>query len=205
MTEATKHAHRDAITKCPQTRWLKTTEMYSLSVVKAKNPKQGVYRAALSLEALLGGQSVSGCQHPLACSHTAYTPLPLHITFSACLSLSASLLKGYMWGNWGPSQIIQNKVLSSRSQLIPSIAMAPHSSTLVWKIPWMEDPGRLQSMGSLKLETTELLHFHFFTFTPWRRTWQPTPVFLPGESQGQESLVGWCLWGRTESDTTEVT
>ena len=96
MTEATKHAHRDAITKCPQTRWLKTTEMYSLSVVKAKNPKQGVYRAALSLEALLGGQSVSGCQHPLACSHTAYTPLPLHITFSACLSLSASLLKGYM-------------------------------------------------------------------------------------------------------------
>ena len=55
MTEATEHAHRDAKTKCPQTRWLKTTEMYSLSVVKAKNPKQGVYRAALSLEALLGG------------------------------------------------------------------------------------------------------------------------------------------------------
>ena len=39
----------------------------------------------------------------------------------------------------------------------------------------------------------------------WRRKWQPTPVFLPGESQGQTSLVGCCLWGRTESDTTEVT
>ena len=39
----------------------------------------------------------------------------------------------------------------------------------------------------------------------WRRNWQPTPVFLPGESQGQRSLVGCCLWGRTESDTTEVT
>ena len=39
----------------------------------------------------------------------------------------------------------------------------------------------------------------------WRRKWQPTPVFLPGESQGQRSLVGWCLWGRTESDTTEAT
>ena len=39
----------------------------------------------------------------------------------------------------------------------------------------------------------------------WRRKWQPTPVFLPGESQGQGSLVGCCLWGRTESDTTEVT
>ena len=40
---------------------------------------------------------------------------------------------------------------------------------------------------------------------PWRRSWQPTPVFLPGESQGQGSLVGYCLWGRTESDTTEAT
>ena len=39
----------------------------------------------------------------------------------------------------------------------------------------------------------------------WRRKWQPTPVFLPGESQGQGSLVGCRLWGHTESDTTEVT
>ena len=39
----------------------------------------------------------------------------------------------------------------------------------------------------------------------WRRKWQPTPVFLPGESQGRGSLVGCCLWGRTESDTTEAT
>ena len=39
----------------------------------------------------------------------------------------------------------------------------------------------------------------------WRRKWQPTPVFLPGESQGQRSLVGDHLWGRTESDTTEAT
>ena len=40
---------------------------------------------------------------------------------------------------------------------------------------------------------------------PWRREWQPTPVFLPGESQGRGSLVGCRLWGRTESDTTEAT
>ena len=39
----------------------------------------------------------------------------------------------------------------------------------------------------------------------WRRKWQPTPVFLPGESQGQRSLVGCRLWGRTELDTTEAT
>ena len=44
-----------------------------------------------------------------------------------------------------------------------------------------------------------------FTFTRWRRKRQPTPVFLPGESQGRGSLVGCRLWGRTESDTTEVT
>ena len=48
-----------------------------------------------------------------------------------------------------------------------------------------------------------------FTFTfhsmHWRRTWQPTPVFLPGESQGWQSLVGCCLWCHTESDTTEAT
>ena len=121
--------------------------------------------------------------------------------------------------------------------------MALHSSTLAWKIPWMEEPGRLQSMGSLELHTTEWLHFHFslsytgegngnplqcsclenprdgeawwtalygshrvghdwsdlaaaaaatslslLTFMHWRRKWQPTPAFLPGESQGRGSL-----------------
>ena len=44
-----------------------------------------------------------------------------------------------------------------------------------------------------------------FTFTHWRRKWQPTAVFLPGESQGWQNQVGCRLWGRTESDTTEVT
>ena len=39
----------------------------------------------------------------------------------------------------------------------------------------------------------------------WRRKWQPTPAFLPGESQGRGSLVGCCLWGRTELDMTEAT
>ena len=45
----------------------------------------------------------------------------------------------------------------------------------------------------------------FFTFMHWRKKWQPTPVFLPGESQGQGSLVGCCLWGHTELDMTEST
>ena len=45
--------------------------------------------------------------------------------------------------------------------LPPEKAMAPHSSTLAWKIPWTEEPGRLQSMGSLESNMTEQPHFHF--------------------------------------------
>ena len=53
---------------------------------------------------------------------------------------------------------------------------------------------------------TRLSNFTFtFHFMNWRRKWQPTPVFLPGESQGRQGLVGCRLWGRTESDTAEVT
>ena len=53
---------------------------------------------------------------------------------------------------------------------------------------------------------TQLSDFtSLFTFMHWRRKWQPTPVFLPGESQGRGSLLGCRLWGRTESDTTEAT
>ena len=83
--------------------------------------------------------------------------------------------------------------------------MAPHSSTLAWKIPWMEEPGRLQSMESLRVRHNRANSLSLFTFMHWRRKWQLTPVFLPGESQGWGSLVGCRLWGRTESDTTEVT
>ena len=78
--------------------------------------------------------------------------------------------------------------------------MATYSSVLAWRIPWTEEPGRLQSMGSLGATSLSL-----FTFMHWRRKWQPTPVFLPGESQGRGSLVGCRLWGRTDLDTTEVT
>ena len=84
-------------------------------------------------------------------------------------------------------------------------AMAPHSSTLAWKIPWMEEPGGLQSMGSLRVRHNWATLLSLFTFLHWRRQWQPTPVVLPGDSQGQGSLVGCCLWGHTESDTTEAT
>ena len=69
---------------------------------------------------------------------------------------------------------------------------------------WMEEPGRLQSMGSLRVWHDWATSLSLFIFMHWRRKWQPTPVLLPGESQGRGSLVGCHLWGRTESDTTEV-
>ena len=74
--------------------------------------------------------------------------------------------------------------------------MVPHSGTLAWKIPWTEEPGRLQSMGSLRVRQGWATSLSLFTFMHWRRKWQPTPVFLPGESQGLGSLMGFCLWGR---------
>ena len=83
--------------------------------------------------------------------------------------------------------------------------MAPHSSTLAWKIPWTEESGRLQSMASQRVRHDWATSLSLFTLMHWRRKWPPTPVFLPGESQGRGSLVGCRLWGRTESDMTEAT
>ena len=73
-------------------------------------------------------------------------------------------------------------------------AMATHSSTLGCKIPWTEEPGRLQSMGSLRVRHDWATSLSLLIFMHWRRKWQPTPVFLPGESQGRGSLVGCCLY-----------
>ena len=84
-------------------------------------------------------------------------------------------------------------------------AMATHFSTHAWKIPWVEEPGMLQSMESRRVGHDGATSLSLFTFMHWRRKWQPTPVFLPGEAQGWGSLVGCRLWGLTESDTTEVT
>ena len=88
--------------------------------------------------------------------------------------------------------------------LVPSM-LPPCSNTLAQKIPWMEEPGGLQSMGSRRVRHDWATSLSLLTFMHWKRKWQPTPVFLPGESQGRGSLVGCHLWCRTESDTTEVT
>ena len=79
-------------------------------------------------------------------------------------------------------------------------AMAPHASTLAWKIPCTEEPGRLQSMGSLRVRHDWATSLLLFTFMHWRRKWQPTPVFLPGESQGRGSWWA-AVYGVTQSRT----
>ena len=63
-------------------------------------------------------------------------------------------------------------------------AMAPHSSTLAWKIPWTEEPGRLQSMGLLESDTTERLHFHFHA--------------LEKEMATHSSVLAWKIPGTAE-------
>ena len=102
--------------------------------------------------------------------------------------------------------------------------MATHFSILAWRIPGMEEPGGLPSIGShacIGEGSGNPLQYSCLenpmdggawwaaicgvTCMHWRRKWQPTPVFLPGESQGQRSLEGCCLWGHTELDTTEAT
>ena len=90
-----------------------------------------------------------------------------------------------MRGYWGKFTVLG---MTERSE--GQVTMAPHSSTLAWKIPWMEEPGRLQSMGSQRVRHDWATSLSLFTFLHWRRKWQPTPVFLPGESQGWGSLVG---------------
>ena len=82
--------------------------------------------------------------------------------------------------------------------------METHSSTLAWKIPWMEEPGRLQFMGLLRVGHNRATSLLLFTFMHWRRKWQPAPMFLPGESQGQRSPVGCRLQCRTKSNMAEA-
>ena len=78
--------------------------------------------------------------------------------------------------------------------------MAPHSSTLAWKIPWTEESGGLQSMGSRLRDFTFTFHFHAL-----EKEMAAHSGVLAWRIPGMGSLVGCCLWGRTELDATEVT
>ena len=124
----------------------------------------------------------------------------------------SELLTQNFWKRPSESTILTNSLDDSHicwdlgiSVLISEKAMAPHSSTLAWKIPWTEESVRLQSMGSLRVCHDWATSLSLFTFIRWRRKRQPTPMFLPRKSQGRGSLVGCRPWGCTELYTTEAT
>ena len=96
-----------------------------------------------------------------------------------------SLLSKGLWGVFSNSTVQKHQSFGAQLSLSEK-AMAPHSSTLAWEIPWTEEPGRLQSMGSWRVRHNWVTSLSLLTFMHWRRKWQPTLVFLPGESQGQE-------------------
>ena len=127
------------------------------------------------------------------------------ISFWRALSITSwSLLLGDFF-SFGENVLMHCIIFCWHLSPLAEKAMAPHSSTLAWKIPWTEEPGGLQSMGSLRVRHDWVTPLSLFIFMHWRRKGQPTPVFLPGESQGRGSLVGCRLWGHTELDTTEAT
>ena len=140
------------------------------------------------------------------------TILHLGGSISSCRTIQRYIV---LYGPWGGTRTLfycctmpknaQTTTQLHSSHTLMEKAMAPHSSTLAWKIPWTEEPCGLQSMGSLRVRHDWVTSLSLFTFMHWRRKWQPAEVFLAGESQGRWSLMGWSLWGRTEWDTTEAT
>ena len=99
-------------------------------------------------------------------------------------------------GSVGLARYCQRRFpFSAYSQYPKMKAMAPHCSILAWKIPWTEEPGRLQSMGSRRVGHDWATSLSLFTFMHWRRNWHPTAVFLPGKFHRRRSLVGCSPWG----------
>ena len=136
--------------------------------------------------------------------------LPLYLSVSSFPSSATPFLPALVC--FSPASCHPSRPRDGKRALLLAVgtalmekAMATHSSTVARKIPWLEELGRLQSMGSLRVRHDWVTSLSLSTFMHWKRKWQPTPVFLPGESHGRRSLVGCSPWGRTESDTTEAT
>ena len=92
--------------------------------------------------------------------------------------------------------------LLKRSQdILAEKAMAAHSSTLAWKIPWMEEPGRLQSIGSRRVGHDWASSLSLFTFMHWRRKWQPTPVCSCQENPRDGGALWATVYGVAQSWT----
>ena len=88
-----------------------------------------------------------------------------------------------------------------KARIVLEKAMAPHSSTLAWKIPWMEEPGRLQSIGLLRVGHDWTTSLSLFTFMHWRRKWQPTPVLECLENPRDGGAWWAAVYGVSQSRT----
>ena len=135
--------------------------------------------------------------------------LGLYVCFVCCLN-EASCIRCYWWlGDAGSCVQVFSFLW---------VIIIWYSLGLVWRRQWQPTPvllpgnshgrrslGRLQSLGLQRVRHDWATSLSLSTFMHWKRKWQPTPVFLPEKSQGQGSLVGCCLWGLTELDTTEAT
>ena len=109
------------------------------------------------------------------------------------------------WGHRGVGHALATKQQQYSSfRDSPEKEMATYSSILAWEIPWTEEPGRLRSMRLLRVGYDWATSLWLLTFMHWRRKWQPTPVFLPGESQGQRSLAGYSPRNHKESNMTDL-
>ena len=107
--------------------------------------------------------------------------------------------------SWPSSAIQQAPTKLSIAHMVVYISeetRAPHSSTLAWKIPWTEEPGRLQSMGSLRVGCDWVTSLSLFTFMHWRRKWQPTPVSCLENPRDRGAYPWWAaVYGVAQSQT----
>ena len=90
--------------------------------------------------------------------------------------------KSHQW-----TYLITGKAFHAHYIISAEKALVTHSSTLAWRIPWTEGSGGLWYTGSLRVGHDWATSLSLFTFMHWRRKWQPSPVFLPEESQGREA------------------
>ena len=133
-----------------------------------------------------------GCFHVLAIVNSAAMKNRIYVSFSILFSSGYNMPRSGIPESYGG--FIPN-FLRNLHTVFSEKAMATHSSNSSLENPRTEEPGRLQSMWSLGVRHDWATSLSLFTFMHWRRKWQTTPVFLPGESQGQGSLVGCRLMG----------
>ena len=114
------------------------------------------------------------------------------------------LLQACLFHYMKKSRIQIYDIMVTKEKVTKEKAMAPHSSTLAWRIPWTEEPGRLQSMGSTELDMTERLHFQFSLACIGEGNGNPLQYSCL-ETPRDRGAWWAAVYGVTQSDTTDAT